>query len=65
MTAPGPAQNFPPLYDLSRVPAGPVLVVAGTNTGLPLPAAGLTALVPPLSGLTHWYRAAGPAVGLR
>lgn len=24
----GPAQTFPPLYDLSRVPAGPVLVVA-------------------------------------
>ncbi|MFT7462953.1 MAG: LmbE family N-acetylglucosaminyl deacetylase [Pseudohongiellaceae bacterium] len=28
MTALGPAQGFPPLYDLSRVPVGQVLVVA-------------------------------------
>ena len=45
---------------------GPTLMVAGDQmwmgSSVPLPAQGLRVLFPPLEGLTHWWRALGPAV---
>lgn len=45
---------------------GPHLMVGGYQGGLadsvPMPAQGLRVVFPPLEGLTHWWRALGPAV---
>ena len=45
---------------------GPYLMVGGhqvwMGSSLPMPAQGLRAVFPPLEGLTHWWRALGPAV---